>query len=37
MFKIRMDVDGTTITMTLDDNPSSRDFVSLLPLTLSLD
>jgi hypothetical protein len=37
MFKIRMDVDGTTITITLDDNPSSRDFLSLLPLTLSLE
>jgi hypothetical protein len=37
MFNIRMDIDGTTITMTLDDNPSSRDFVSLLPLTLSLE
>jgi hypothetical protein len=35
--KIRMDVDGTRITATLDDNATSRDFASLLPLTLSLD
>ena len=35
--KIRMDVDGTRITATLDDNATSNDFASLLPLTLSLD
>ena len=35
--KIRMDVDGTRITATLDDNATSKDFASLLPLTLSLD
>jgi hypothetical protein len=34
--KIRMDVEGTTITATLVDNETSRDFVSLLPLTLTL-
>ena len=34
--KIRMDVEGTVITATLDDNATSRDFVSLLPLTLTL-
>jgi len=34
--KIRMDVDGTAITATLADNTTSRDFVSLLPLTLTL-
>ena len=34
--KIRMDVEGTVITATLDDNETSRDFVSLLPLTLTL-
>ena len=31
-----MDVEGTVITATLDDNATSRDFVSLLPLTLTL-
>ena len=35
--KIRMDVDGTRITATLDDNATSKDFASLLPLTLTLD
>jgi hypothetical protein len=34
--KIRMDVEGTAITATLVDNESSRDFVSLLPLALTL-
>jgi hypothetical protein len=34
--KIRMNVGGTVITATLDDNETSRDFVSLLPLTLTL-
>lgn len=35
--KIRMDVDGTRIFATLDDNATSKDFASLLPLTLPLD
>jgi hypothetical protein len=35
--KIRMDVNGTPVTATLDDNESSREFVSLLPLTLTLE
>jgi hypothetical protein len=35
--KIRMDVDGASIIATLDDNATSKDFASLLPLTLSLD
>jgi hypothetical protein len=35
--KIRMDVDGARITGTLDDNATSKDFASLLPLTLTLD
>jgi hypothetical protein len=35
--KFRMDVDGTDATATLDDNATSRDFASLLPLTLTLD
>ena len=34
--KIRLDVEGTTITATLIDNATSRDFASLLPLTLTL-
>jgi hypothetical protein len=35
--KIRIDVDGTRVTATLDDTAASRDFVSLLPLTLTLE
>ena len=35
--KVRMDVDGTGITATPDDNATSKDFASLLPLTSSLD
>ena len=35
--KIRMDVDGTRITATLDENATSKDSASLLPLTLTLD
>lgn len=35
--KIRIDVEGTRITAALDDNETSRDFVSLLPLTLTLE
>jgi hypothetical protein len=35
--KIPMDVNGTPVTATLDDNESSREFVSLLPLTLTLE
>jgi hypothetical protein len=34
--KIRITIDGTAVTATLADNPTSRDFLSLLPLTLSL-
>ncbi len=34
--KISMDVEGTEVTATIDDNATSRDFVSLLPLTLTL-
>jgi len=34
--KIRMDVEGTEVTATLDDNAAARDFASLLPLTLTL-
>jgi len=34
--KINIDVEGTTITATLDDSPAARDFASLLPLALTL-
>jgi hypothetical protein len=34
--KIRVDVEGRAVTATLDDNETARDFVSLLPLTLTL-
>jgi hypothetical protein len=37
MLKLRIDVEGTPITVTLDDNATARDFVLLLPLTLSLE
>ena len=35
--KIRMNVGGQTITATLDDNETARDFVSLFPMTLTLE
>ena len=34
--KIRMNIDGTAITATLDDNQTARDFAALLPLALTL-
>jgi hypothetical protein len=34
--KIRMTIEGTVVTATLDDNETARDFASLLPLTLTL-
>jgi hypothetical protein len=34
--KIRITIEGTPITATLAENATSRDFVSLLPLTLTL-
>ena len=34
--KIRIKLDNKTLTATLADNATSRDFVSLLPLTLTL-
>ena len=34
--KIRMIVDGQVIAATLADNPTARDFVSMLPLTVTL-
>jgi hypothetical protein len=35
--KIRIDVDDARLTATLDDTAAARDFVSLLPLTLTLE
>jgi hypothetical protein len=34
--KIRMIVEGTPLTATLDDSAAARDFASLLPLNLTL-
>jgi hypothetical protein len=34
--KIRLKLENTTLAATLEDNATSRDFVSLLPLTLTL-
>jgi hypothetical protein len=35
--KISIDVEGTRVTGTLEDNAASRDFLALLPLTLTLE
>lgn len=35
--KIRIGINGNEIAATLSDNPTSRDFVSLLPLKLKLE
>ena len=35
--KIRMDVEGMPLIVNLDDTEAARDFVSLLPLTLTLE
>lgn len=37
MTKIRMTIDGTDITAVLENNATSRDFLSLLSLTLTLE
>jgi hypothetical protein len=34
--RIRIDVDGTALTATLDDTDVARDFAALLPLSLTL-
>lgn len=34
--KIRINVDGQLVTATLDDNATTRDFATLLPLSLTL-
>ena len=35
--KIRLIFNDITLTATLHDNPTARDFISLLPLTLKLE
>ena len=35
--KIRMTINGKSMTATLTDSPTTRDFIALLPLTLKLD
>jgi hypothetical protein len=35
--KIRIDIEGTFVTATLDDTEAARDFASLLPLTVTLE
>lgn len=35
--KIRLTVNGRSVTATLIDSPTSRDFISMLPLTLTLE
>ena len=35
--RISIDLGGTTLAATLEDNPSARDFAALLPLTLSFE
>src|SRR5881275_2312419 len=35
--KIRLRIDNKVLTATLADNKTARDFVSLLPLTLTMD
>jgi hypothetical protein len=35
--KVRIEFNGASMTATLHDNPSARDFASMLPLDLTLD
>jgi hypothetical protein len=35
--KIRIQFNGASMTATLHDNPSARDFASMLPLDLTID
>lgn len=37
IMKIRLTINGKSTTATLDDNPTARDFLALLPLTLMLE
>ena len=34
--RIRLIVDGETLPAVLEDNPAGRDFLSMLPLTLTV-
>jgi hypothetical protein len=36
VYKIQIELDGVVISATLDDNPTVRDFIARLPLTLKL-
>lgn len=36
VYNIQIELDGTVISATLDDNPTVRDFIARLPLTLEL-
>lgn len=35
--KIRITIDGTELTATLNDSQTTRDFLALLPLTLTME
>lgn len=35
--KIRLTINGKSTTATLIDNPTARDFIAMLPMTLKLD
>lgn len=37
MTKIRMTIEGTEVTATLADNTTAREFISLLPMSLTLE
>lgn len=37
MTAIRITIEGTVITATLEDNATTKDFISLLPMTLTLE
>ena len=37
VMKIRLTINGKSTNATLDDNPTARDFLTLLPLTLTLE
>jgi hypothetical protein len=37
IMKIRLKIDDKVITATLNDNKTTRDFISLLPLTLTMN
>ena len=37
MVKIRVTIDGTAFSATLSDNPTAKHFLSLLPLTVTLE